>query len=99
MDSLLFPILALVVSWIVRMKIVEAFRAGREPMLWYGCMMVFAIVAATQYGALSCLGVAGVAVYVYAKLNVVSKPVEWKGILGYHANTILPRHEERKLLK
>lgn len=99
MDFITMPLAALAVSWIFRKKIINAFTAGREPMVWYGMMCILCIVAGTQYGTVSSLGVLGVAVYVYVKTSAAAHHVEWKGFLHYAPNSVLPRQEDQKLLR
>lgn len=99
MDFITMPLVALGISWIFRAKIAAAFEQNREPMIWYGLMAVLTIVASTQYGVLSALGVIGVAGYAYVKLSAAAHKVEWKGMLNYAPNSVLPRHEDRKLLR
>lgn len=99
MDFITIPLIALAASWVFRHKIVAAFQENREPMLWYGLIAVLTIVASTQHGALAAVLTIGVGAYVYIKLSATVHKTEWKGFLNYTSNSVLPRHEERKLLK
>lgn len=99
MDFITLPLVALGLSWVIRHKIAQAFKDGREPMLWYTAMLACCIIGATQYGASSAIGVIAVSAYVYIKMSAAATGKEWKGMLQYAPNSLLPRHEDRKLLK
>ena len=80
MDQLIYIALAILATYLLRRQIASAIRDEREPLIWYGILLVLTILAGTSGLVWQAIGIIGVGIYSYIKIARMVAGVQWNGI-------------------